>query len=57
MAYATIMTPLIILLTELDGPPEASLLADRLAATVAGGIIAVVFGYLIWPRGRRATAP
>jgi hypothetical protein len=54
MAYAAVMTPLIVLLTELDRAPAASLLVDRFAATMAGCAIAVVFGYLIWPR--QATA-
>jgi uncharacterized membrane protein YccC len=49
-AYAALMTPLIILLTELDQTPTPALLVDRLTATIAGCAIALIFGYLVWPK-------
>ena len=44
------MTPLIVLLTELDRTPTAAILLYRFAATMAGCAIALVFGYFVWPR-------
>lgn len=54
MAYAAIMTPLIILLTELDQTLTSAVLIDRLVATLTGCAIALVFGYLVWPKSMLA---
>lgn len=47
-AYVAIMTPLVILLLDFDQTPSAGILLDRLMATIAGCLIAFLFGYLPW---------
>lgn len=49
-AYAAIMTPLIVLLVDFGETPSAEILLDRLLATIAGCLIALLFGYLPWLR-------
>jgi len=52
-AYATVHTPLIILLIDLGRMPSGGIIVDRLAATLAGCAISVAFGYLFWPKLRK----
>lgn len=48
MAYAAIMTPLIILLLDFDQQPSVGILVDRLAGTAVGCGITLTLGYLAW---------
>jgi uncharacterized membrane protein YccC len=52
-AYATVHTPLIILLIDLGRMPSGGVIADRLAATMAGCAISVTLGYLLWFKLRK----
>ncbi len=54
-AYATAMTPLIMLLLDLGRTPSLATMLDRLAATALGCAIALTVGYAIWPRMRTVT--
>lgn len=47
-AYATVHTPLIILLLEFGRPPSWTLAIDRLSATLAGCAVSLTLGYLLW---------
>jgi len=47
LAYAACMTPLIILLLDAGRPVEASVLVDRLAATVAGAALVVAANAIV----------
>lgn len=51
---AVVMTPMIILMINVVAPAETAseLAAARIIATLIGGVIVVVFGYLIWPSSR-----
>ncbi len=49
-AYATVMTPLIILLLDFGQPPSWGTIFDRLVATLAGCAVAFALGYLGWSR-------
>nr|WP_272212110.1 FUSC family protein [Marinicella sp. W31]MDC2878013.1 FUSC family protein [Marinicella sp. W31] len=49
----TFLTPVILLMIDLVAPgPAASYDIQRLADTIAGSVIALIFGYLIWPRSQ-----
>jgi len=52
-AYATVHTPLIILLIDLGRMPSGGVIVDRLAATLAGCAISLTLGYLLWSELRR----
>ena len=47
-AYATVMTPLVILLLDFGHDPSWTLIIDRLAATVVGCLLSLTLGYLAW---------
>jgi uncharacterized membrane protein YccC len=49
----TFLTPLIILLIGMGSPNPWIDLADRIAYTVAGAMLAIAAGYLLWPRWER----
>jgi hypothetical protein len=49
-AYATIMTPLVVLLLDFGQTPSWTAVVDRLAATLAGCGLALALGYLGWSR-------
>jgi hypothetical protein len=49
-AYATVMTPLVILLLDFGHDPSWTLIFDRLAATIVGCLLSLTFGYLAWYR-------
>jgi uncharacterized membrane protein YccC len=49
-AYAAVMTPLIILLLDFGRTPSPAVITDRLAATLAGCVVSLLFGYLGWSR-------
>ncbi|MCF3941088.1 FUSC family protein [Gordonia tangerina] len=53
---AVAITPVVILLIDLISPGTESVndAWQRIAATVLGGAIVLVFGYLIWPHSRQA---
>jgi len=53
-ASVAAVTPLIILLLDFGRPPAADLMAHRLMATLAGCLISLILGYLLWinPTGR-----
>ena len=48
LIYAAVMTPLIIILLDFGNISSAVVLADRLIATIIGGLLSFIFGYLIW---------
>ena len=48
LLYAAVMTPLVIILLDFGASVSFSLLFDRLAATVIGCVISLIFGFLIW---------
>ncbi len=50
IAYATVQTPLILLLLDFSRAPSWTIVADRLIATLAGCAIAMTIGYLGWSR-------
>jgi len=50
IAYATVQTPLILLLLDFGRAASWSIVADRLIATIAGCAIAMTIGYLGWSR-------
>jgi hypothetical protein len=52
MAYATIMTPLVMLLLDLGRPPTLPIMLDRLFATIVGCGLSLTLGYLVWPQVR-----
>ncbi|MBI5578058.1 MAG: FUSC family protein [Deltaproteobacteria bacterium] len=47
-AYAAVTTPLIILLLDFGQKTSWPVIVDRLAATLAGCVLALTFGYLMW---------
>ena len=47
-AYATVMTPLVILLLDFGHDPSWALIIDRLAATLVGCLLSLTLGYLAW---------
>ncbi len=49
-AYTAAMTPLIILLLDFGRPISPAILANRLIATFAGCLIALIPGYLVWKK-------
>jgi hypothetical protein len=49
-AYATVQTPLILLLLDFGRSTSWTIVADRLIATLAGCAIAMTMGYLGWSR-------
>ena len=49
-AYATAMTPLVILLLDFGHPASWGLVFDRLAATITGCVLALTLGYVGWSR-------
>lgn len=50
IAYATVQTPLILLLLDFGRAPSWAIVADRLIATLAGCAIALTIGYLGWSK-------
>jgi uncharacterized membrane protein YccC len=50
IAYAAVMTPLVLMLLDFGQSASCSVIIDRLAATLAGGFFALLFGYLVWIR-------
>jgi hypothetical protein len=50
IAYATVQTPLILLLLDFGRSMSWTIVADRLIATLAGCAIAMTIGYLGWSR-------
>jgi len=50
IAYATVQTPLILLLLDFGRALSWTIVADRLVATLAGCAIAMTIGYLGWSR-------
>lgn len=54
---AVAIAPAVILLVDIiePGAGSANYSAQRISATVIGGVIVVVFGYLLWPGARRVT--
>ena len=53
-AYTTVMTPLIILLLDCGHEAAWEDIAVRLTATLAGCLLSLALGYLLWPRPARA---
>jgi len=49
-AYATVMTPLVILLLDFGQDPSWAAIIDRLGATIFGCALSLTLGYLIWFR-------
>ncbi len=47
--FSTFLTPLAVLLIDLGTPQGSSILTTRLLDTLAGCVIVLVVGYLIWP--------
>jgi hypothetical protein len=47
-AYATVHTPLIIILVDFGHTLSLTVSVDRFVATVVGCVISMVFGYLLW---------
>jgi hypothetical protein len=47
-AYASVMTPLVILLLDFGREPSWTVVSDRLVATLVGCALALAFGYLAW---------
>jgi hypothetical protein len=50
MAYATIVTPLVMLLLDMGRPPSLPIMLDRLFATIVGCGLSLTLGYLVWPQ-------
>ncbi len=52
---AVAIAPAVILLVDVIQPGESieNFSVERIGATIVGGVIVVVFGYLIWPHSRR----
>ncbi|HEX4724570.1 MAG TPA: FUSC family protein, partial [Pseudonocardiaceae bacterium] len=50
--FATVLTPLVIIQLEIGHAGSWDLLLARLVDTVAGCVITLVFGYLLWPGSR-----
>ena len=48
LIYAAVMTPLIIILLDFGNISSITVLADRLIATITGGLISFIFGFLLW---------
>ncbi|NDK89009.1 hypothetical protein GYA93_05355 [Gordonia desulfuricans] len=53
---AVAIAPVVILLVDVISPGDSSANDSwqRIGATVVGGLVVIVFGYLIWPHSRRA---
>ncbi len=47
-AYAAVQTPLVLLLLEFGRRPSPGVVFDRLVATLAGCILALIFGFVGW---------
>jgi len=50
VAYATIMTPLVIILLDFGKEFSISAVVDRLVATLYAGVLALILGYLLWSK-------
>jgi hypothetical protein len=48
MAYAAVMTPLVIILLDFGRAPSWETILDRMLSTIAGCLISFVFGYYMW---------
>jgi uncharacterized membrane protein YccC len=48
--YATLLTPLVIMLVELVGPRDSTIIRYRLVDTLIGCGIVLIFGYALWPQ-------
>jgi hypothetical protein len=58
VAYSAVQTPLVILLLDFGRVPSLGVVYDRLAATLIGCAVALVFGYFGWRRlGNPLAAP
>ena len=49
-AYVSVITPMVIMLLDFGQPPSWALAVDRLAATLAGCLLALTLGYIGWSR-------
>ncbi|MFZ2456149.1 MAG: FUSC family protein [Candidatus Altiarchaeia archaeon] len=49
-AYSAVMTLLVLLLLDYGKEAGLEVIIDRLFSTLTGCVIALVFGYLLWPR-------
>lgn len=51
--FATVITPIVILLLDALGAPERLVIIGRLLDTLLGAAIVLLIGYLAWPGARR----
>jgi uncharacterized membrane protein YccC len=49
-AYATVMTPLVIILLDFGTSSTLRIMTDRLLATLAGSFIVLTLGYILWKK-------
>ena len=48
LAYAAVMTPLVIILLDFGKVPSWETILDRLLSTILGCVISLIFGYYVW---------
>jgi uncharacterized membrane protein YccC len=48
LAYAAVMTPLVIILLDFGRVPSWETILDRLLSTIVGCVISLIFGYYVW---------
>jgi hypothetical protein len=50
LAYAAVMTPLVIILLDFGKASSWETILDRLLSTIVGCVISLIFGYYLWPK-------
>lgn len=53
LAYAAVMTPLVIILLDFGRASSWETILDRLLSTLVGCVISLIFGYYVWLRFMR----
>lgn len=55
--FVTLLTPFVVLMIDLGDPGDWQVAATRVLNTVIGGALALLAGYLLWPRSERERLP
>jgi uncharacterized membrane protein YccC len=55
LAYAAVMTPLVIILLDFGRAPSWETILDRLLSTLVGCVISLILGYYVWLKFMKPT--
>jgi uncharacterized membrane protein YccC len=55
LAYAAVMTPLVIILLDFGKASSWETILDRLLSTIVGCMISLIFGYYVWDKFMKST--